>query len=178
MSFLYLVAAIAIGLVLLEALNRLVKGINKRSSVSVTFEEAVVPWMMRGFDGTRAVIFHQPSGTLIQVIKGLHPRAALNGVVNMRVTRGRVSNPGAYNLEWGWKPSWGGCTAVPFWRLPSPKAMILDEEVECGASLRAVRQVLERMMDEAFGQELNHDFYYWLEQGYSSFLMGRFDDFG
>lgn len=171
----------AVGVVVtLEALHKLTRAVTRHGSKERIIDLAVRPWMLRGFHGTRAIVFHQASGTMIQAIKTLTPRLSLKGKVNLLVLKTCVAQAETYNLDRAWRLNLSGpehTACMLFWRLPSIYKVEVAEKVDCGASMNNLVQVTARMLSEAYSAVPKPVFYVWCEKGCSSYVAGQFDDF-
>jgi len=177
-GFWTLVAILAGFILFLEVRHRLTRSVTRLSDPARICEGAVVPWMMRGWDGTRVVVFHKPSGIMIQAVKGLKPRRYRLGKVNLRVLKARVPLRQAVKLDLPSSPGQSreeATVRIAVWRRPSPFDVEVIEEVDCGASLSKLQEVSKRMIEQAVQAAQDRTVYVWCEQGWTTFVMGKFD---
>ena len=142
----------------------------------------VEPFILQGRNGTGAEIYHEGSGILIEVTKCLSPDVATDGEVSLQVTKRRILPPKKLNVSsWWGMPSKGQTDAyalAPIWRVPRAHAGEVLAEIECGASLEAVRTAIEALVSEegAFGDA--PVFHVWCEKGCPGRVKGKFEEGG
>ena len=183
MSYLVLIIACIALICVFEVLGRLWnksrRAVTKFTSVAQMLDFAVVPWTLHGWGGTRTVIYHQPSGLMVQVIKSLHPPRARDGKVNLRVANTRIRNPAAYRMDGGWAVALSGglvCRCIPTRKVPSLHEAEVVEEVDCGASMIKTEEIVRRMLSEEHIVDNECVLYVWSEKGGSSYVLGRFQE--
>ena len=182
MGWLVLLAAVATFTLLLEILGWLTRAVGQRLPLPYAFSRCVTPWIRKGVDGTRVVMYHGPSAQLIQVLKRLSAHRT-DAKVSLSVIKTRLPKGKTYDASRGWRiplkrqlyPSIG----VPRWRLPSPYRD--GEEVariNCGASPGRVKQALTKLIctDATIAQHAV--FYAWFEGRAGWMVLGTFEDEG
>jgi len=179
MGYLVLLIICIILVCAFEEWNKRGRAVTGFSSVAEMLDVCVIPWTLCGWDGTRTVIYHQPSGLMVQVIKGLHPPLARDGKVNLRVAKTRTRNTTAYRMDKGWAVTLRSghvCRSMPVRKLPSPYVAEVVEDVDCGASIIKTEEIVRRMLSEEHIPDNEEVLYAWCEKGKSSYIMGRFQE--
>jgi len=180
MEWLVALGAVIAIFLLMEATTRLASTVGQRLPPAYAFEQGITPWMLKGFNGTRAVLYHKGAKTMLQVVKTLSPRAT-NGRVSMVISKTRFRQDEHFKPDRGCRlPSrrlphtW---LVVPWWRLPSPyRGGEVVARIDCGASLARVRGFLEQLISEDAGMAEDPAFYVWCEKGAAHRILGVFED--
>jgi len=182
MEWLVLLAAVATFTLLLKLDGWLRRAVAQRLPLPYVFSHCVTPWILKGFDGVRVVMYHAPSAQLIQVLKRLSS-CSRDAQVGLSVIKTRLPKGKTYDASRGWriplKRVLYPAIVVPRWRLPSPYRD--GEEVariNCGASLGRVKQALTKLIcaDATIAQDAV--FYVWLEKRAGWMVLGTFEDEG
>lgn len=162
----------------LELCHRKRRVVTQSQSVADILELAVRPWMLAGWDGTRAVVFHPRSGLMVQAVKRLSPRRSMHGQPSLVLQKTSVADSPRYDMVRGrFVRLHDGhpCRVRWFRELPSPYEAAVIEESEYGALIDDLVEAARRMLCEKSLAAPDEPFYVWCEQGTTSYVMGRFE---
>ena len=161
--------------------NKATRAVGRRLPLGYCIERCVMPWMLKGWEGARAVLFHQDAHVLIVVSKHLVP-LSLRGKAQVTVRMWRLPELRRYQPERGYK--------LPLRRLPYPYRVVWcfrlpsvrDGELafvkECGGSLSTVETVLRELVSADPVMRKDPTFYVWAEKVFGGREVGVFEDVG
>jgi hypothetical protein len=163
MGYLVFIAVCVIAYLALDFWVNGSRQVYKYTDIPAALEAGILPLTRRSLDGHRTFVFHQASGSLLQILKRL-PRNAVEAHVSLKLSKLRVPEPARYDLEKGrgyrrmrLRPR----GSFSPWRLPSPSKASPVEEADCGASLKTLESTIRRMLSEEGAGEEGLVLYVW-----------------
>jgi len=164
--------------VFLETVHKIRRAVTRSDSCQAIVENAVTPWMLRGFNGTRAIAFNPTSGSMVQSVKSLEPRWSLHGQVRLRVLKSQVPQDDCLRFEKTIRKRMKGASNTArlwCWTVPSPRESQVLQEISCGASISMCLEEFSNALKEVMREDPSRTFYVWCERGISTYVAGRFD---
>lgn len=159
-------------------LNLITRAVGQKLDLAYALENCVVPWMLKGVDGTRAVLYHKGSNTLIQVVKSMVRRGG-DWIPSLRVMASRAPSSKEYRPCRGWVLP---LRRLPYtyrivgvWQLPSLRAGQVLCEWPCQASLEQLRNTIQRVVDQYVPLTEDGRFFVWCVKGSGLRVWGKFE---
>jgi len=177
MKYLGVLVLIAAAIAIIETVHKLGRAVTRCDSHEAIIENAVTPWMLRGFNGTRAIAFNVASGIMIQGVKSLKPAWSLKGEVELKVLKTHVRREDCAKFEIAVGKKMKGRDAAALWRwsMPSPEKVTVLSSVSCNASILACLDAFSDLLRDVSRESGCRVFYTWCERGTSTYVAGRFE---